>query len=177
MKAATYITTSWDDGHPLDFRIAELLTKYGLRGTFYVPRSAEHGTITPAQVRELSRSFELGAHTLQHTDLTKATAQQVEREIVGSKAWLEECTGLPCSMFCPPKGKYSGRHLRLLQQVGFAGIRSVELLSLDFPRPLRFVGTAEGKGSGRGVGLWMLPTTIQAHPHGLAAYGRNLIRR
>jgi hypothetical protein len=27
MKSPTYITTSWDDGHPLDLRVAELLTK------------------------------------------------------------------------------------------------------------------------------------------------------
>ena len=32
MKTATYITTSWDDGHPLDLRVAGLLAKYGLRG-------------------------------------------------------------------------------------------------------------------------------------------------
>ena len=37
------ITTSWDDGHPLDFKLAELLNKYNLKGTFYIPRSnAEH---------------------------------------------------------------------------------------------------------------------------------------
>lgn len=29
------ITTSWDDGHPLDLKIAELLDKYGINGTFY----------------------------------------------------------------------------------------------------------------------------------------------
>lgn len=45
---ATYITTSWDDGHPLDLRVAELLSEYHLQGTFYVPIAAEAGTITPA---------------------------------------------------------------------------------------------------------------------------------
>ena len=41
MKPSTCITTSWDDGHPLDLRVAELLAKYGLQGTFYVPMTAE----------------------------------------------------------------------------------------------------------------------------------------
>ena len=47
---ATYITTSWDDGHPLDFRIAELLSEYRLRGTFYVPMESENGTMTPERL-------------------------------------------------------------------------------------------------------------------------------
>src|SRR5437868_4727740 len=100
----TYITTSWDDGHPLDFRVADLLSKYGLRGTFYVPKTAERGTMTAAQLRELSRSFELGAHTLDHTVLTSATEQYAAQQITGSKAWLEDETGSACLLFAPPKG-------------------------------------------------------------------------
>ena len=38
MGRVAYITTSWDDGHPLDFRVAELLAKYGLPGTFDAAR-------------------------------------------------------------------------------------------------------------------------------------------
>jgi SAM-dependent methyltransferase len=40
MKSPTYITTSWDDGHPTDLRVAALLAKYGIAGTFYVPATA-----------------------------------------------------------------------------------------------------------------------------------------
>ena len=31
------VTTSWDDGHPLDLRVVDLLARYGIKGTFYVP--------------------------------------------------------------------------------------------------------------------------------------------
>src|SRR5438270_8057291 len=105
MQRAAYITTSWDDGHPLDFRVAELLAKYGLRGTFYVPRTAETPTMNAIQLRELSCSFEVGAHTLHHIDLTGVSEQYAGQEIRACKAWLEDCTGQACSMFCPPKGK------------------------------------------------------------------------
>jgi hypothetical protein len=37
VKPPAYITTSWDDGHPSDLRLADLLHKHSLRGTFYVP--------------------------------------------------------------------------------------------------------------------------------------------
>jgi hypothetical protein len=162
-KPTTYITTSWDDGHPLDLRVAELLTKHGLRGTFYVPMTAANGTMTAAQIRELGLAFEVGAHTLHHTVLTGATEQQAWQEIVASKAWLESNIGQPCLMFCPPNGRYSDRHLAMARKAGYRGFRTVELLSLDFPRPT--------------AGIALLPTTIQAYPHDLLALARNVIKR
>jgi peptidoglycan/xylan/chitin deacetylase (PgdA/CDA1 family) len=163
MKPATYMTTSWDDGHPLDLRLAELLTKYGLRGTFYIPMTAENGIMTMAQIRELSRAFEIGAHTLHHAVLTRATEQQAWQEIAGSKSWLENNTGMSCLMFCPPEGKYSSQHVEMMRRAGYLGLRTVELTSLDFPRPK--------------AGMMLLPTTVQAHPHGLLAFTRNAIKR
>src|SRR5262249_42072612 len=52
---------------------------------------------------------------------------------------------------------------------GYVGVRSVELFSLDFPRPVLLPE--------RGKRLLMLPTTVQAYQHGLFAYARNLGRR
>lgn len=163
MRPQTYITTSWDDGHPLDFHVAELLKKYGLRGTFYVPMAGQHETMTAVQLRELSLAFEIGAHTLHHHVLTEATEQQALREIVDSKSWVENETGLPCLMFCAPSGKYGGRHLDMIREAGYLGLRSVELVSLDFPR--------------RKAGLLLMPTTVQAYPHGLLAFVRNATTR
>jgi len=33
------VTTSWDDGHLLDLRLAQLLQDAGLKGTFYISRA------------------------------------------------------------------------------------------------------------------------------------------
>jgi hypothetical protein len=30
------VTTSWDDGHPADERVLDMLAERGLRGTFYI---------------------------------------------------------------------------------------------------------------------------------------------
>jgi hypothetical protein len=163
VKPAAYITTSWDDGHPLDLRVAELLARHGLPGTFYVPRVAENGTMALDQIRELSRAFEIGAHTLDHVTLTRAAEQQAWQQIKGSKSWLEDSTGLACLMFCPPEGKYSGRHLEMARKAGYLGLRSVELASLDCPRPK--------------AGLMLMPTSVQAYPHNPLAFCRNAIKR
>src|SRR6266481_1358492 len=161
MNPAVYITTSWDDGHPLDLRVAELLTKHRISGTFYIPRIAENETMSAVHIRQLSLTFEIGAHTLHHADLTRATEQQAWQEIAGSKSWLEDNIGQPCRMFCPPKGKYSRRTLEAVRRAGFSGLRSVEWLSLDFPRlqeSLRYGGVSHLWGDS-----WQLQATAQWH--------------
>jgi len=163
VKPATFITTSWDDGHPLDLRVAELLSKHGLRGTFYIPMIAENETMPAAEIRQLSLTFEIGAHTLHHAILTEVNEHKAWQEIAGSKSWLESNTGLPCLMFCPPKGKYTNRHLDIARKAGYLGVRNVELLSLDFPR--------------KNAGIMLLPTTIQAYPHGSLAFAKNAVKR
>ena len=161
--SAPFITTSWDDGHPHDFRIAELLSKYGLTGTFYIPRTAPTGTISPSHIRDLASSFEIGAHTLDHVFLTDVDDTRADEQIAGSKAWIEEVTGRPCPLFCPPAGKFNHQHLRLMRIAGFSGLRSVEYMSLDHPRLVE--------------GLLLMPTTLQAAPHGTAVYLRNFAKR
>jgi len=163
MKINACITTSWDDGHPLDFRVAELLAANGLRGTFYIPRSARTPTMSPAQVRELSESFEIGGHTLDHVALTRLDAPGARGQVAACKAWVEDVTGVPCPMFCPPLGKFDASHLRMVRDAGFVGMRTVEMMSLDFPRP-------------RG-GVMVMPTTLQVFPHGRRGYLKNLARR
>src|SRR4051812_25850888 len=98
-KRRAIFTTSWDDGHPLDFRIAELLARYGLRGTFYIPRHIGSGVMSEAQMRQLSESFEIGAHTLNHVFLTTTDDGTASTEIKNSKIWVEQVTGKSCTMF------------------------------------------------------------------------------
>jgi peptidoglycan/xylan/chitin deacetylase (PgdA/CDA1 family) len=160
---AAYITTSWDDGHPLDFRVAELLSKHGLRGTFYIPRMTERATMSELDVRRLSAGFEIGAHTLRHIVLTRVPTQEAWAEIAGSKSWIEDSTGAACLGFCPPTGRYTDRHVEMAKSVGFLGFRSAELMSIAFPHLHR--------------GLMLMPTTVQAYPHRAIAFAKNAIKR
>jgi peptidoglycan/xylan/chitin deacetylase (PgdA/CDA1 family) len=157
------ITTSWDDGHPLDFRIAEMLTRHGLTGTFYIPREIETEAMSEAQVRELSSSFEIGAHTLNHVFLTDVPNTVARAEIVGSRRWVQEVTGKTCAMFCPPAGRFNSHHVTMFRDAGYAGIRTVEFMSLDRPRPRN--------------GLLEMPTSLQAHPQPTWNYMKNLSKR
>ena len=163
MAAPLYITTSWDDGNPADLRIAEMLDRHKLRGTFYVPRAIDTGVMSATQLMQIAGRFEIGAHTLNHVFLTETPEAPAEQEIEGSKKWVEDQTGRACPMFCPPAGRFNSRHWQMFGASGFRGVRTVEFMSLRPPR--------------RRGGLLEMPTTMQAFPHGPATYLRNLIKR
>jgi peptidoglycan/xylan/chitin deacetylase (PgdA/CDA1 family) len=158
-----YITTSWDDGHPLDLRLAELLHKYGLPATFYIPLDNDLPVLTPSQVRELSAEFEVGAHTVHHCDLMTVPDNVTRSEITDCKSALEQITGRPCMAFCFPKGHFRPNHVRQVREAGYRMARTVELMSLEMPRVHD--------------GLAMMPTTVQAGPAGFARVARNSLKR
>lgn len=161
--AASLVTTSWDDGHPLDLRIADLLSRYGVTGTFYIPRDVRWPTMTAGQIRELASRFEVGAHTLDHTPLDRAPGEEALDQLSGSREWIEDVTGKPCRAFCFPQGRYRREQLPLVREAGYLAVRTIELLSTDWPR--------------RVEGLALIPTTVQAYPHSPLAYARNALKR
>ena len=108
-KASVIVTTSWDDGHRLDTRLAELLQSYGLQATFYLaPQNREivpGDLLDEAQVRELASHFEIGSHTLTHPVLTALDGGQIDHELSESRRVLQDMTGQAVESFCYPRGK------------------------------------------------------------------------
>jgi peptidoglycan/xylan/chitin deacetylase (PgdA/CDA1 family) len=163
VNSPAYITTSWDDGHPLDLRLAELLDKYDLPATFYIPIENELPVLEPSQVRAISAEFEIGAHTLHHSDLLTIPESLTYEEIAGCKTVLEQICSRRCTAFCFPKGHFRRNHLRHVRSAGYRVARTVELMSLDMPR-------MHG-------GVAMMATTVQAGPVGFLRMARNSLKR
>jgi peptidoglycan/xylan/chitin deacetylase (PgdA/CDA1 family) len=135
MAHAALFTTSWDDGHPLDMRVAELLHKHGIRGTFYVPgRVAPGGCCNPEgfevlatpELRRLGAAFELGAHTLDHKSLTTLPAAEARRQIEAGKHWLEDQLGRRVAGFCYPNGHHNAAVREMVRAAGFSYGRTTE---------------------------------------------------
>lgn len=162
-KTQAYITTSWDDGHPLDLRVAELLRKYGLPATFYIPLENHLPVLTHSQIRELSDEFEVGAHTVNHCDLLTMPDDFTRKQITDCKLKLEQICGHPCTAFCFPKGRFRESHIKNVYEAGYRMARTVELMSVEMPRMQN--------------GLAMMPTTLQAGPSGFLRVARNSIKR
>ena len=52
------ITTSWDDGHPLDSHLMDILSKNKIPGTFYIPLTNQENPVMEIElIKKLSNSF------------------------------------------------------------------------------------------------------------------------
>jgi len=130
-----FVTISVDDGHETDFKAAELLNKYGLQGTFYIPaRNPERPVMSEDQMRGLATSFEIGAHTMNHVPLKSLPDSEAWVEIADSKRWLEDTLGKPAVSFCYPRGKFNRATPGLVKKAGFLGARTCLYNLNGFPR-------------------------------------------
>ena len=154
-------TISVDDGHPSDVRLAELLDKHSLNGTFFVPIHNREGlpVMSKEQLRGIGRQFEIGSHTYDHCYLSNVSQVEANRQITEGKTRLEDLLGQAITGFCYPGGKYRGADLMLVQKAGFKYARTTANLCFD-----------------AGHSRFELPTTIQFYPHSTAVYCRNFAR-
>jgi len=138
-----YVTISVDDGHPTDQRTADLLDKYGLSATFYVPaRNPERPVMGAAEIREISQRFEVGGHTMNHVSLKPLPREKAWSEINDGKMWLENVLGHGVISFCYPRGKFNAQTVSLVKQAGFMGARTCLLNLNEFPRDPFFWGAS-----------------------------------
>ncbi len=155
------ITTSWDDGHPLDFRLAALLHKYNLPGTFYIPKyNAEHEVMSAQHIAELAKGFEIGGHTIHHIRLHTTDAVTLKNEIGGCREWLADVLGSAPQSFCFPGGVFHQKAIDAVGAAGFSIARTTELLSIETETPATLV-----------------PTTLQVYEHSTFTYAKHLAKR
>lgn len=159
------IITSWDDGHPLDLRLAELLQRRGFPGTFFVPMNNDRcgqPVLDAAGLRELDQLGELASHTLDHCYLLTVDDAAARSQIVDGRRALEDVLGHAVTGFCYPGGQYAPRHRAMVVEAGFAYARTSRNLYRD---------------ASDGGGLYDLPTSLQFYPHGPGVYLRNGLRQ
>jgi peptidoglycan-N-acetylglucosamine deacetylase len=135
------VTTSWDDGHRRDVRLARMLREYGLKATFYIsPQDQEFAgrdLLTPEEIKDIASDFEIGAHTLTHRSLPRISPDEAESEILGSKTILEQITGSAVNTFCYPGGAYTEQHVQLVQAAGYRYARTVQRYAFDLKNPYK----------------------------------------
>ena len=172
MKAIK-VTTSWDDGHIDDIRLARMLKQHGLKGTFYIsPRNhefARHELLTSQEVKNISRDFEIGAHTLTHPRLPMISAAQAEEEIFNSKALLEEVTGKEVETFCYPYGHYAKEHVQLVKNAGYRYARTVARYKFGLDDPYE-AGTSVHAYNHGWFDLWRISYFTKFRPAKVLQY-------
>jgi hypothetical protein len=162
MTKMRIVTTSWDDGHPCDLRLAEELAERNLPATFYVPLIGEgHKPVLRAEaLRSFRRGgFEIGAHTVSHRILPGLKQKEMWSEVRDSKRGLEQLLGSEVRMFCYPRGRYDAEVIDCVRQSGFDGARTTRMLA----------HTEQFES-------FEMPTSVQAYPHPPIHYLMNLVR-
>ena len=118
------IALTFDDGY-LDAYTDALptLQRYGFIGTFYLVNNfmGQPGYMSWEQAGEMNKAgMEIGAHTLDHLDLTVIDQGEARRQIEQSKIDIEARLGVIVSSFCYPSGRYTGETVALVRELGFA---------------------------------------------------------
>lgn len=121
------LVVTFDDGWASDWRIATpILQRLGWKAEFFITTEwmGQSGFMTWAEVREASGvGMGIQSHSLSHPDLAQVSLERLNRELVVSKAILEEQVRRPVDFFALPGG--SGRQEEVAALARAAGYRGV----------------------------------------------------
>jgi peptidoglycan/xylan/chitin deacetylase (PgdA/CDA1 family) len=117
------IVLTFDDGYADVYTEAfPVLKRHHFKAVAYIVSGfvGRAGTnVMPDQVREMDAyGIEIGAHTVNHVDLTKSGGT-LGYEVRGSKAALEALVGHPVLDFCYPSGRYNATVIQAVRDAGF----------------------------------------------------------
>jgi peptidoglycan/xylan/chitin deacetylase (PgdA/CDA1 family) len=126
------VALTFDDGYEDAFTTAlPALRRYGFTATFYIISGlvGQPGYMSWEQLAALrDAGMEIGAHTIDHPDLTSLDAAEANRQIAQSKADIERGLGIEVASFCYPTGLYNAA---IEEQVRAAGYLSAATTRWD----------------------------------------------
>lgn len=122
-KPPVWIT--FDDGFLNNYTAAfPALKEAGMTATFFVIVDKVLGGdaefMTLAMMREMiAAGMTIGSHTLSHPRLARLNAADRRREIIDSKARLEDALGAPVTSFCYPYGNWDAGCVDIVREAGY----------------------------------------------------------
>jgi len=118
------VAVTFDDG-PADFTqgLLDQLDQYGIKVTFFVngknyldPSSSEW---IDAVKRAYDSGHQIGSHTYEHIDLSKATEKEIRRQMSMNDKAIKAAIGVTPIYMRPPYGAVSSTALSILGELGF----------------------------------------------------------
>ncbi|MCL2104494.1 MAG: polysaccharide deacetylase family protein [Kiritimatiellaeota bacterium] len=129
---AKCVALTFDDGFADNAEIAvPILHKHQAKATLFIAQKSDVGAarmLSGEQLNALASDplIELGAHTLNHANLSRVDAVTAEQEIAGSKAYVESYTKRPCVSFAYPYGRFTEETVALVRRLGFRSAVTVK---------------------------------------------------
>lgn len=145
------IVLTFDDGNLDNYTNAfPILQEYGMTGVAYVvaDRLDSDGYLNAAQIRAMAAAgWEIGSHSMTHTDLTTISDEKVRVEIHDSKVQLENILGFPIESFAYPFGKADPDLVHKVFQYGYLSGAGLGISLIHGPETLYYLDRREVWGT------------------------------
>lgn len=142
-------TTSYDDGMTGDRHLAELMRRYGIRGTFNInsgcfkaedfvdPPVFRRRRMKKSEMLEFYRDFgdiaEIASHSVTHPKFTHIPAASAAWETAADRAAIEDLLGIVCRGCAYPNGSASDAAVEAVRACGMAYARTTGTNGFDLP--------------------------------------------
>lgn len=147
------VVITFDDGYPSHDKVARpILLKHKWPGVLYLKYGnigdPESGLTTKNVNNLLAAGWELGAHTIEHSDLTTIGTESLESEVAGSKRAIEKRFKVDVKHFCYPAGKFNDTVIAAVKDAGYESATTVieGVATPDKPFELKRVRIDGGDG-------------------------------
>jgi peptidoglycan/xylan/chitin deacetylase (PgdA/CDA1 family) len=123
-----------DDGYQDLYTAAfPILAAHGFTAVAYVVTGfvGDPGYVTIGEIQQMDAyGIEIGAHTVNHVDLVRASEPWMTYQLVQSKSWLEKLVGHSVPDMAYPSGKYNAEVVTAVERAGYYSAVTEELTYL-----------------------------------------------
>lgn len=118
------VILTFDDGHwDLDTDVLPILERYNVKATAYIITGylGNPDSLSPSQLQDVINSglVEIGAHTVDHKNLTSLNTTLATYEIDTSKSTLEQDYNIHVYSFAYPYGGFNSNAIQIVKNDGF----------------------------------------------------------
>jgi peptidoglycan/xylan/chitin deacetylase (PgdA/CDA1 family) len=139
------VALTFDDGYDDNFEFAyPLLAKYGMVGVFFVTVDfiERPGYMKWHELREMvAGGMSIGAHSLDHADLTAVSPARLRQQLLEPKRVLEERLGITVTAMAYPAGRFNRAVVQATRAAGYTvavtvnhGTRHASASPFELPR-------------------------------------------
>lgn len=127
-----HVVLTFDDGHRSNWWLAlPVLVEANVTATFYVvagfvDKDSEY--LTSAQLREMAaHKMLIGSHSMTHRWLPELDPRELRRELVDSRARLEDIVQRPVLDFALPGGHFNRRVMEAARECGYRSVATCKV--------------------------------------------------
>ena len=165
---------AFDDGFLGVYDNKEFFLERNIFPTVFVAKKlvGMDGYMNEKQIKELSGlGFNIQSHTISHLDLTSFGDEELTKELLGSKEYLESLLGKCVDEICCPIGYYNDEVIEKAKNVGYKKIY------LSYPSPVNVDDFVEGRYLCQSLSLTQFKLVLRGGADILKSRYINLHRR